>query len=174
MKNTEKIEWFPVVDESGNEIARAPRHQCHDGKSKLLHPVIHIHIFNEKGELFLQKRAMTKDILPGKWDTSVGGHIGPGESVEEALKREAEEELGIKIDPDKLIDISRYVFESDIEKEYVFSFIYKYNGEVVFQESEIDEIKYYKKDEIYNLIKSKYATPNFEKEFNLLIEKGVL
>ena len=38
MKNTEKIEWFSVVDESGNEFARAPRQQCHDGKSKLLHP----------------------------------------------------------------------------------------------------------------------------------------
>jgi isopentenyldiphosphate isomerase len=84
MKN---LEIFPVVDEEGNEISLAPRTVCHDGKSMLLHPVVHLHLFNEKGELFLQKRALTKDLLPGKWDTSVGGHISPGEKPEEALKR---------------------------------------------------------------------------------------
>ncbi len=89
-------ELFPVVDEHGNEISVALRTICHDGKSKLLHPVVHLHLINGAGDLFLQKRAMTKDLLPGKWDTSVGGHLSPGESVEEALKREALEELGLK------------------------------------------------------------------------------
>jgi isopentenyldiphosphate isomerase len=57
-------EWFPIVDEEGNEISRAPRSVCHDGKSMLLHPVVHLHLFNRQGELFLQKRAMSKDLLP--------------------------------------------------------------------------------------------------------------
>ena len=65
---------FPVVDEEGNIIAAATRGKCHNG-SKLLHPVIHLHVFNSKGELYLQKRPDWKDIQPGKWDTSVGGHI---------------------------------------------------------------------------------------------------
>ena len=63
--------------------------------SKLLHPVIHLHVFNSKGELYLQKRPDWKDIQPGKWDTSVGGHIDLGESVDIALRRETQEELGI-------------------------------------------------------------------------------
>jgi isopentenyldiphosphate isomerase len=89
-------ELFPVVDDDGNEISLAPRSVCHDGKSMLLHPVVHLHLLNPNGDLFLQKRAMTKDLLPGMWDTSVGGHMSSSETAEEALRREAEEELGLK------------------------------------------------------------------------------
>ena len=79
-----------------------------------------MHLFNSKGELFLQKRAMTKDLLPGYWDTSVGGHVSPGESPEEALKRETFEELGLKEFTYKFI--RKYIWESPREKELVYSF----------------------------------------------------
>lgn len=74
-------EIFPLVDETGNIIGQAPRSVCHDG-SKLLHPVIHLHIFNSEGDLYLQKRSATKDVQPDKWDSSVAGHIDLGEMPE--------------------------------------------------------------------------------------------
>lgn len=86
-------ELFPIVDEDGNTIGEAFRSVCHDGISKLLHPVVHLHLFNDEGRLFLQKRSLSKDVQPGKWDTSVGGHVAPGEKIEDALRREASEEL---------------------------------------------------------------------------------
>ena len=86
MNHDNNQEMFPLVDEQGNIIGAATRGECHNG-SKLLHPVIHLHVFNSKGELYLQKRPEWKDIQPGKWDTSVGGHVDLGESVEMALKR---------------------------------------------------------------------------------------
>mgnify|MGYP001074415071 FL=1 len=114
-----KEEWFPLVNEMGETIGKATRKECHSG-SKQLHPVIHLHIFNDAGELYLQKRSMTKDIQPGKWDTAVGGHIDYGETVEEALRREVREELGITAFTPQFI--TRYVFESAIEKELVNTF----------------------------------------------------
>ena len=94
MKQDNKLEVFPLVDEEGNVIGSATRGECHDG-SKLLHPVVHLHVFNGKGELYLQKRPLWKDIQPGKWDTAVGGHIDYGETPEKALCREVSEELGV-------------------------------------------------------------------------------
>ena len=73
-------EMFPVVDEDGNILSAATRGECHNG-SKLLHPVVHLHVFNSRGELYLQKRPEWKDIQPGKWDTAVGGHIDLGSSL---------------------------------------------------------------------------------------------
>ena len=121
MQSDNNEEMFPVVDEEGNIIAAATRGECHNG-SKLLHPVIHLHVFNSKGELYLQKRPDWKDIQPGKWDTSVGGHIDLEESVDIALRRETQEELGITdFMPEKL---TSYIFESTRERELVF--VHKY------------------------------------------------
>src|SRR5574344_2801145 len=87
-------EMFPVVNEDGQIVGAATRGECHGG-SKLLHPVVHLHVFNSQGELYLQRRPSWKDIQPGKWDTAVGGHVDLGENVEQALRREVEEEIGI-------------------------------------------------------------------------------
>ena len=67
-------EMLPLVDEEGNIIGAATRGECHGG-SKPLHPVVHLHVFNSRGELYLQRRPQWKDIQPGKWDTAVGGHV---------------------------------------------------------------------------------------------------
>lgn len=75
-------ELFPVVDTQGTVIGSATRGLCHSG-SRLLHPVVHLHVFNSSGELYLQKRPEWKDIQPGRWDTAVGGHVDWGEEVEE-------------------------------------------------------------------------------------------
>ncbi|MDE5706082.1 NUDIX domain-containing protein, partial [Muribaculum sp.] len=85
-------EIFPVVEPDGRVVGKATRGECHGG-SMLLHPVVHLHVVGPDHTLYLQKRAMTKDIQPGKWDTAVGGHVDFGESVDEALRREAREEL---------------------------------------------------------------------------------
>jgi hypothetical protein len=86
-------ELFPVITEEGVVTARTTRAVCHSG-AMWLHPVVHLHIFNSRGELYLQRRSMKKDIQPGKWDTAVGGHVDYGEQIETALRREAREELG--------------------------------------------------------------------------------
>ena len=160
MDNSE--EMFPVVDEDGNILSAATRGECHSG-SKLLH--VHLHVFNSRGELYLQKRPEWKDIQPGKWDTAVGGHIDLGESVEMALKREVREELGIEDFTPELL--THYVFESSREKELVFAHKTVYDGEIHPSE-ELDGGRFWSIEEIKANMGKEVFTPNFESEFKRL------
>ena len=156
---------FPLVDEQGNITGAATRGECHNG-SKLLHPVVHLHVFNSKGELFLQKRPGWKDIQPGKWDTSVGGHVDLGESVEMALKREAREELGITdFIPESL---THYVFESSRERELVFVHKTTYDDEI-HPGDELDSGRFWSVEEIKANIGKDVFTPNFEGEIDKVL-----
>lgn len=160
--NMEEI--FPVVDQEGNITGAASRGECHSG-SKLLHPVVHLHLFNSKGELYLQRRPLWKDIQPGKWDTAVGGHVDLGESVEMALRREVREELGVTdFVPETL---THYVFESARERELVFVHKTVYDGEVK-PSDELDGGRFWSLDEIRQAMGKEILTPNFESEIQRL------
>ena len=166
MTHSPSEEIFPVVDKDGNTIGEAPRSICHDGKSMLLHPVVHLHFYNSSGELFLQKRSMTKDIQPGKWDTSVGGHVALEETIEAALFREAYEELGIEgFEP---LFLARYVWESSREKELVNSFSTTSDKIPIINTEEIEEGRFWSIQEIRVTLGKNIFTPNFEYEFKLL------
>jgi isopentenyldiphosphate isomerase len=70
-------EFFPIVTPSGEVVGKASRQDCHNG-SHILHPVVHLHVFSSRGELYLQRRALQKGLLPGYWDTAVGGNVSYG------------------------------------------------------------------------------------------------
>lgn len=168
MQSDNNQEMFPIVDEQGNIVSAATRGECHSG-SKLLHPVVHLHIFNSQGELYLQKRPEWKDIQPGKWDTAVGGHIDMGESVEIALKRESREELNITDFVPEML--TSYVFESDCERELVFVHKTVYDGPLC-PSDELDGGRFWNIEEIKANLGKGVFTPNFETELkrvNLLI-----
>lgn len=155
-------EMLPIVDEHGIVIGQASREYCHGG-SKLLHPVVHLHIINRYDELYLQKRSMKKDLLPGYWDTAVGGHVDYGEYISEAIFREASEELGFsQFNP---IPIISYLWESERERELVNVYAAVGNFNTHPDKDEVEEGRYWKMDEIEDAIGKSILTPNFENEF---------
>jgi isopentenyldiphosphate isomerase len=161
-----KTEYFPLVTEDGTVIGKATRQECHNG-SFLLHPVVHLHVFNSAGALYLQKRSMDKDIQPGKWDTSVGGHVDYDETVEQALRREVREELGI-LDFEPAFTLN-YAFRSDREYELVHTYFTIYDGPLQPDPVEISEGRFWTPEEISADMGKDVFTPNFEQEYPRLL-----
>lgn len=161
---------LPLVDEEGNILGSLTRAEAHSG-TKQLHPVVHLHVFNSQGQLYLQKRPEWKDIQPGKWDTAVGGHVDLGESVEQALRREVAEEIGITdYEPERL---TQYVFESAREKELVFVHKTTYDGIIAPDKDELADGRFWSKEEIAASMGKGIFTPNFENEYReVLMGKG--
>lgn len=165
-----ETEYFPVIDEEGNVVGRATRKECHSG-SKILHAAVHLHVFNSAGDLYLQKRAEWKDIQPGKWDTSVGGHVDFGESVEMALHREAREELGLTEigGAERLLN---YIWESPVEREMIYVHSIVLDEEPQPDQSEVVDGRFWKVEEIEENLGKDVFTPNFELDFQKLKECG--
>ncbi len=158
-------ELFDLVNESGEIIGSAWRSECH-GNPRLMHPVVHCLVTNAGGDLLLQLRARDKLIQPGKWDTSVGGHFARGEDVRAALVREMEEEIGVAAgDCGEPVFLYRYVMRNAVECELVHTFACQYEGPFVRLESEIDELRFWSRQEVMSALGSGMFTPNFEDEF---------
>ncbi len=161
-------ERFPIVDESGEVIGQATRGECHSG-SMLLHPVVHLQLFNSKGEIYLQRRPEWKDIQPGRYDTAVGGHVDYGESIEEALRRECREELGIEaFEP---IALKSYIFQSSVEREFIHTFYTIYDGEIT-PSKELDGGKFWSREAIEAAIAEDNGilTENFANEYTTYLK----
>jgi len=153
-----------LVDDSDRVIGVAPRNACH-GNPALIHRAVHVLLFDDRQQLLLQKRAVTKDIQPGKWDTSVGGHLDPGESYRAAAVREMFEELNVQGVP--LTQLYSSKIRNQIESENILTFMTIYSGPIDFAPDEIEEIRLWSATEIEAALGSGCFTPNFEEEWQL-------
>jgi isopentenyldiphosphate isomerase len=160
---SENKEIFDIVDIQGNIIGRATRGEVH-GNPALIHQTVHCLVFNSQGELYLQKRALHKDVQPGKWDTSVGGHVNLGESMAEAIRRETEEELGIR--PEKFQFLYRTLMRNEIESELISTYLVIHDGPITPNPDEISEGRFWSIQEIEKRgLGCGLFTPNFEEEW---------
>lgn len=160
-------ELLPIVDSDGNVIGQTTRGVAHNGIDKPLHPVVHLHLFNLQGDLYLQHRPAWKDIQPDKWDTAVGGHVDWGEYVRTALLREVREEIGIDLSaesPDAVESLGSYVFESSRERELV-NVHRLVTATLPSPSAELDGGRFFSREEILSRCGTGFFTPNFEQEY---------
>lgn len=155
-------ELLETVDEAGRITGTAPRAVLHNDPT-LLHQVVHVLVVNAEGDLLLQKRSSNKDIAPGRWDTSVGGHVMPGEGIHDAAVREMREELCVS--PPRLTFLYRYLFRNHREAEIVHTFTCQHEGPFSFNTDEIDEVRFWTLDDIAKNIGTSIFSGHFETEF---------
>ena len=121
-------EIFDVVNERDEVIGRKPRSEVH--RLGLLHRAVHVLVFNSRGEIFLQKRSMTKDREAGKWDSSTSGHVDSGEDYDACVVRELSEEINLRLPspPKRLFKIKAC---PQTDREFVW--VYRCESEGPFQ-----------------------------------------
>ncbi len=155
-------EFFDVWDYNNNYLGLVERSICHNS-AHYIHRSVHIWIFSSNANLLLQQRGFNKKIQPGKWDSSVGGHLSPDEDFLQGAYRELEEELNIKNIP--LIRLYSYLWKSTIESEMINTFLGFFDNAEFFQKEEIENIKYWRIEEIEKSLNHGIFTPCFEFEW---------
>ena len=142
---------FDTVNEHDEIIGREPRSVVH--ARGLRHRAVHVLVYNAAGQLFLQKRSMTKDNDPGLWDSSCSGHVDSGESYAVAAERELMEEIDLLMDEpmEELFKI-----EASAGTGWEFAVIYRTESEGPFTlcPEEIDEGRWFTPEEIDGVLKT--------------------
>lgn len=107
-------EMLDVLNQFGEFTGQtATRKACH--QEGLWHRGIVVNIVKpDKSQILLQKRSQTKKLWPGLWDMAIGGHVAAGEFSYQAALREAEEEIGLKFNPENLLFIGSTISENQV------------------------------------------------------------
>ena len=155
------LEYLPIVSPDGQVIGQATRKECHNGSHRL-HPVVHLHVFASNGDIYLQQRAMHKDLLPGYWDTAVGGHVSYGETIMQALQREVKEEIGITDFVPQHVET--YLYTNVHESELIHVYRTTYDGPFCWNDGEVMDGRFWTIQQLRDAIGKNMLTPNLEME----------
>jgi 16S rRNA (adenine1518-N6/adenine1519-N6)-dimethyltransferase len=129
-----KDERFPVVDKNDRILRYASRSEVHG--NNLRHRAVHILIFNQAGEVYLQQRSRWKDRHPLKWDSSAAGHVADGERYDDTAQRELKEELGVSV---ALQKIGKLPASQHTDQEFIWVYRGSISGDLVPNKSEIEQ-----------------------------------
>jgi len=164
-------EFFDVVDGRNRVVGKEECFVVH--KKHLKHRAVHIFVFNPKGQVFIQQRSLSKDTNPGKWGSSVGGHLDAGEDYLHAAVRELEEELGIRANEKKLKRIAFFKASKISGWEFVEIYSIVYGGKIKMNEEELKNGKFVKIEELKEALRKESSsfTPDFAYYFKKLFGK---
>jgi isopentenyldiphosphate isomerase len=159
-------EIFDVINERDEVIDRRPRREVH--ARSLKHRAVHMLVFNSRGQVFLQKRSMKKDLAAGLWDSSSSGHVDSGEDYDTAAMRELREEIGLALTrpPERLFHI-----KACPETGWEFCWVYrcKSEGPFVLHPDEIETGDWFTPEEVTHWIAEKPG--DFASAFRLVWSK---
>jgi isopentenyldiphosphate isomerase len=149
-------EIVTIVDEHNKVLGAVPRREMR--AKNLPHRSTYILVFNAQGELYVQKRTMTKDVFPGYYDPAAGGVVLAGESYEQGAVRELAEEMGIRDVP--LTWLFDFYFADERTRVWGGAFSCVYDGKVTLQEEEVEDVALMPIAEILRRAETEPFTPD--------------
>jgi isopentenyldiphosphate isomerase len=149
-------EIVTIVDEQNNVIGTAPRSEMR--AQCLPHRSTYILVFNSQGELYVQKRTLTKDVFPGYYDIASGGVVLANESYDVSARRELAEEVGIRDVP--LHPLFHFYYGDAYTRVWGAVYACLYDGEMVLQEAEVESGAFMTIDEILRCAETEPYTPD--------------
>jgi 8-oxo-dGTP pyrophosphatase MutT (NUDIX family) len=149
-------EIVAIVDEHNKVVGAVPRREMR--AKRLPHRSTYVLVFNSRGELYVQKRTLSKDIFPGYFDVAAGGVVLAGETYEQGAERELEEEMGIRGVP--LTRHFDFYFEDEHTRLWGYAFSCVYDGEVILQEEEVESGAFLPVPEILRRASTEPFTPD--------------
>lgn len=138
-----------LVDVCDHQIGTMEKLEAH--RSGSLHRAVSIILFNQKGEMFLQKRAKEKYHSGGLWSNACCSHPRPGEQSNDAALRRTKEELGIEV---KLSFAYSFIYKTTLDNNFIeheldHVYVGRFDGDFKINPEEIEGWKYLS----YNKIK---------------------
>src|SRR5262249_51120518 len=120
------------LDDAGRVVGTIARRELCG--QRIPHRCAYLLLFNRRGELFIHQRTATKSSYPSYWDVCVGGLPSAGESFDDAIRREVEEEIGVGVEPEWL-----FPFYYADDRSIVFGMVYRamHDGPFRFQAEEV-------------------------------------
>ncbi len=177
-------EYIDIVDQNGKPTGkRALKSEVH--KNGWYHNTIHLWLYTSGGEILLQQRSHKKKIFPLLWDVSVAGHIDAGETFENALIRETEEEIGLQVKSNQLKKIGVQLHKSEYNngeiKDYEYHHVYISELKIPFenlvpQKDEVEALKLVTFQEFQNLLNHSESNSHFvatNKDYYLFVLKAI-
>lgn len=144
-------ELFDIVNDRDEVIGQATRAEVH--AKDLWHRAVHVLVFREAGDVFLQKRSMAKDSSPGCWDSSCSGHLDSGEHYRAAAVRELFEEIGLRVPSADTLELVLTLPATEVTGwEFVHVYRTRYEGPFAINPAEIDEGRWWSMAELREAI----------------------
>ena len=132
-----------LVDAEDREIGHLSKAEAHQGPG-VLHRAFSLFVFDERGRALLQRRAAGKRLWPDYWSNTCCSHPRRGESMEQAIHRRLQEELGLRCALEFVFKFEYHAqFDAD-GAEHELCWVYRgiSNDEPAFNRSEISDIRY--------------------------------
>lgn len=162
-------EFVVLVNPQDEVLGLMEKQQAH--VNGLLHRAFSVFVFNDKGEMLLQKRAAGKYHSPNQWTNAVCSHPRENETYQEGAERRLNEELGIKAN---LTEKFNFIYKADVgnnlwehELDYVFTTVY--NGDYYLNEEEVSEIRFITMEDLDQEMKSN--PENFTEWFKIILKE---